>query len=254
LTERSLEEAKWDVLGIDVPEDQIEHLITARFMLDRYYEYYSRREPEWDEVIETEQTIGFKYSDDLALMGKLDGLVRSDGDIWIVEHKTTYSVDRKYLEKVALDGQITFYMMLVNEVFDIMPKGVIYNVICRPRKYRRKNETIKKYHERAKEEYRAAPKSYMDRQRAFRDPEDLDDLRGELAFIHEQIKTCRNCQLWPKNTGVCYLRGRKCQFTDLCKSGENPSTLMRYEQVGGHSELDFDDANTIDMEDLDVIS
>jgi hypothetical protein len=29
---------------------------------------------------------------------------------------------------------------------------------------------------------------------------------------------------------------------------------MRYEQVGGHSELDFDDANTIDMEDLDVIS
>ena len=256
LTEQHLDEAKHDVLARDKYEEEDEEaLMFARFMLDRYFEHYSREPSEWVEVISTEETMGYPLNDEYWYFGKVDGLVRDqDGNIWILEHKSTYSIDSEYLNKVKLDSQITRYMLMVKNVLGIDPDGVIYNVLCRPRKYRRNNEGTKTYLDRNIEEYRTRPKEFMKRQKAFRNPEALDRAKRDLLRVTEEIEEARDRDFWVRNTGVCFLRSRKCPYTELCKRGMRPQVLSRFNVY--HPELDLDNALIPDdasMEDFDDV-
>lgn len=243
MDEQSLDHAKHNILSIDNwEEDDTDALLYARFMLNRYHERYEMDGDPWVEVVSTEETMGIPLDNDWWLFGKVDGLVRDkDGDLWLLEHKTTYSVDDDFLEKVKLDGQITRYMLMVREVFGEAPDGVIYNVICRPRKYQRKGESTSDYLERNIEEYRTRPKEFIDRQWAYRDTSELNDEITNLNRITEEIDEASNRDFWTRNTGVCYMRQRKCPYTDLCKNGMKPHIISNYNQEPIHQELDLDD-------------
>jgi hypothetical protein len=240
----ALEEAKELLMEKEVDDNDWEALLTSIWMLERYQEFWDTEGNPWVEVVSTEETMGFPLlNEELWIFGKVDGLVRdSAGHLWLLEHKTSYSVDREYIEKVELDGQITLYMLLVMEVFGEVPDGVIYNVVCRPRKYRRNDESIEGYLARNLEEWRLTPRSYMDRQIAFRSPESLEELRQQLIHTYYRIKSARDEESWLMNTGVCYLRQRKCPYTRLCKEGMRPDILAMFHQEDPHPELNLDDA------------
>lgn len=244
MSEESLEEAKHDVLKISsVEPEQHDAMIMARWLLDRYFEYWSKQPQQWVEVLHTEVTLGFAPTPTTAIMGKLDGLVRDASDrVWILEHKTTYSVDQDYLGKVALDGQITLYMALVERVLGIKPSGVIYNVICRPRKYRRNDEDMTGYLGRCVEDYRITPRNYMDRQKAFRNPRDIDEMIDECVRFAEEVRRWRSNDVWLRNTSICFVRGRTCPYVSLCAHGESPATLLHFKSVDSHRELDLSSA------------
>lgn len=243
-SEQSLDEAKHSILSRDrFEEDEEDALKTARFMLDRYWEYWVEKGNPWVEVVSTEETMGYPFRDDYWYFGKVDGLVRDEtGNLWILEHKSTYSIDQNYLSKTKLDGQITKYMLMVREVFGVVPDGVIYNIVCRPRKYQRKGESTDHYLERCTEEYRTSPKSYMARHKAFRNPEDLSRAQDNIDRMIDEIEEARDLDFWVRNTGVCYMRQRKCPYTTICKQGLTPQVLSGFNQDEPHPELELGSA------------
>lgn len=98
----------WDDLSIIIP---------------RYYEWAREN----DDFIAHEIEYKFEFEiDDFTVIGYFDGIVeRTNGTLWLLEHKFTKQVRVKHLE---LDPQISLYMLAARATgFDI--RGVFYNVV-----------------------------------------------------------------------------------------------------------------------------
>lgn len=98
----------WDDMSIIVP---------------RYFEWAAEN----DDFIAHEIEYKFLFEiDDFDVIGYFDGIVeRSNGTLWLLEHKFTKQVRIKHLE---IDPQVSLYMLAARaEGFDI--RGVLYNVV-----------------------------------------------------------------------------------------------------------------------------
>ena len=217
----------------------LEPAMTAEFLVQQYYDRYALKN-EW-KVLWTEKTLKAPVEKGLTLAGKVDGLIEKDGDPWILEVKTTSNVDNDYLAKVALDGQLTTYMYLVHAALGVAPAGVIYDVTCRPRIYRRQDENLKLYLSRAAVDYKATPLAFFAQQLAFRSVDSLAEFPLELRQIRKRVEACQQSRVWCKNDSVCFIRGRTCPFVPLCSDGEKPQILAEYEKVDPHQELEGSD-------------
>lgn len=92
-------------------------------ILDRYFDWALAN----DDFVAHEIEYKFELEiDEFMVIGYLDGIVeRSDGTLWILEHKFTKQVRAKHLE---IDPQISLYMLAARASgFDV--RGAFYNVV-----------------------------------------------------------------------------------------------------------------------------
>jgi len=231
-----------------VPEVSHDHMLIARFMCEEYHHIFSGGNPKWasalpGKITDLEITIVHKVARGTYLAGKLDGLIRDDeGRLWIIERKSTYSIDANYLGKVELDGQLTYYCMLAYLRYGEMPVGIVYDVGCRPRIHRREHEDLPTYLNRARAAFRATPGAFFARQIAFRREETVLRCLREVKRICREIQGCARARLWVMNDHVCNVRGRECPYQHLCIQGETPQAMAHYKLVEAHCELDLDAA------------
>jgi hypothetical protein len=139
--------------------------------------------------------------------GKLDLVQRIDGQMWIVEHKTTsadISPGGSYIQGAQYWSQLTLYRMLLPEAC-----GVILDVV-------RKGKTPKyaqvEIHHTQKE---------------------LDDAKENLLAWARKM---RYGLVYPRNTDSCFKWGGPCEYLPLC-SGECSREDVRYRQGRRHEEL-----------------
>ena len=66
------------------------------------------------------------------LAGKVDGIVRQDGQYFLLEHKTAAQIDASYLERLWTDFQIILYAWYLEQTLGITVSGIIYNVLVSP--------------------------------------------------------------------------------------------------------------------------
>ena len=59
------------------------------------------------------------------MRGKVDGLVKRDGEYFLLEHKTAASIDGNYLDRLPMDFQITLYAYYLEQFMNIRIAGVI---------------------------------------------------------------------------------------------------------------------------------
>src|ERR1043166_5320398 len=65
------------------------------------------------------------------LAGKVDGILRIDGNYFILEHKTAAQLDSDYLERLWTDFQITIYAYYIEQTMRIPIAGILYNVLVK---------------------------------------------------------------------------------------------------------------------------
>ena len=58
----------------------------------------------------------------------MDGIVRQDGQYFLLEHKTASQIDASYLERLWTDFQIILYAWYLEQTLGITVSGIIYNV------------------------------------------------------------------------------------------------------------------------------
>lgn len=199
--------------------------------------------------------------------GKLDAIVRREGRIWIVEHKTSgedVSTGSRYWQRLLLNSQVSMYYAGARSLgHDVA--GCIYDVIGKPRQapYKATPEESRKYtkqghlyaNQRAEDEtpdeYRlrlleliaANPERYYQRADVVR----LEQEERDTAFdTWQTVRAMRDAELagrYPRNPDTCERYGRMCDFFDVCTGNaslEDPTRFVHLDNV--HQELAIDAA------------
>ena len=156
------------------------------------------------------------------LAGKVDGIVRQDGQYFLLEHKTASQIDASYLERLWTDFQIILYAWYLEQTLGITVSGIIYNVLVKARLRQGKGETEAEYEARRAE---LIAKSKTGKSSAKRKlPEDDDTFQQRLQekylepgmFHREMLYISRDqfeelrAELWELSKAMLDARRREC--------------------------------------------
>ena len=199
------------------------------------------------------------------LAGKVDGIVKQNGQFFLLEHKTAAQIDGSYLERLWTDFQVTLYSWYVQKTLGFPIAGVIYNILGKAKLQQAKGETEEEYETRRAE---LLAKSKTGKTTAKRKlPESDDDFQARLAekyadpamfhrellyLSHNQYEPLQS-ELWEltqafldarrrgvfyQNTSFCFHYNRPCPYYPLCASNNNPNVRDNlYEIRQPHEEL-----------------
>lgn len=236
------------------------HLATA--MMRAYAERYAEEE---FEVVALEHVFEGSIvnpatgaaSRSFRLAGKVDGIVRIDGEYFILEHKTASQIDSDYLERLWTDFQITLYAHYVEQTMSIPITGILYNVLVKARFQQSRGETEEEFEARRAEllaksktgrttARRREPESDEDFQRRlaekYADPamfhrerlylsrDRFDVLRAELWELTQAFLDARRRGVFYQNTSFCFNYQRPCPYFALCRSNGNPNVIENFYQ------------------------
>lgn len=243
------------------------HLARAMF------EGYAARYPaESFEVVEVEKEFTAEIrnpdtgrpSQTFVIAGKADGIIRLDGELYLLEHKTASSITSDYLDRLWTDTQIALYSHYLRELgYPIV--GVIYNVLLKTRLKQREGESQVEYEQRRAElaaknksgrstakrqlpesdtEYRArlaewyARPEAFHRERIYLSEDRMALLTEEVWEITQQYLDAKRRGKWLLNTSHCFSFQRPCEYLPYCQSGFSPNVRDNlYEAAPPHEEL-----------------
>jgi hypothetical protein len=201
----------------------------------------------------------------LKVAGKLDVLVRkrSDGTVWIVEHKTTtadLSPGSTYWQRLRMDTQVSVYFEGAT-LLGHPPSGCLYDVVSKPqqcpfkatppekRKYtkagalyanqRAEDETIEEFRARMAEEIAGAPELFFQREEVVRLEHELEESRRDTYDTAMMIRDSRRLDRSPRNPDACFLFNRQCDFYAVCCGTADLSDESMFRRLGDnvHPEL-----------------
>jgi hypothetical protein len=242
----------------------------ARAMMTGYAARYAVEE---FEVVALEQTFEGPIvnpatgaaSRSFVLGGKVDGIVRIDGEHYLLKSKTASTVDADYLERLWTDFQIVLYAHYLEQSLGLRIAGVLYNVLVKARLKQGAGETEAEFEERraalaarnksgtstarrrmpeSDDEYQARlAERYADplmfhRERLYFSRDRFEALRAELWELTQSFLAARRRGVFYQNTSFCFQYGRTCPYFPLCRADGNPNLIDNlYERVPPHQEL-----------------
>ena len=199
------------------------------------------------------------------LAGKVDGIVRQDGQYFLLEHKTAAQIDASYLERLWTDFQIILYAWYLEQTLGITVSGIIYNVLVKARLRQGKGETEAEYEARrdeliaksktgkssAKRKLPEDDETFQQRlQEKYLEPgmfhrevlyisrDQFEELRAELWELSKAMLDARRRDTFYRNTSYCFQYGRPCAYFQLCRSGGNPNVIENhFQRIAPHEEL-----------------
>ena len=245
----------------DMPEPEI---IRAKALLEKYIEQWS---PEQFEVVEVEYEFGSpirnpetnRSSHVWRLRGKVDGLVRYKGELFILEHKTTSKCDGAYIDRILIDSQIATYASAIESVIREPVAGAIYDILVKPQTRFKEGETDEEFEARkaaliaksktgtskTQKQERETPEQFRERVLADISP---DNFRREIVRFEAGDLRDHQVELWHiakamhkpaifKNTGNC-TKFSGCPYLNLCRAkGDLACCEGIYEHRRAHEEL-----------------
>jgi hypothetical protein len=223
--------------------EQNESVEGARDMGLGILAHYAEWAPEADakdriEYLQTEVPFHLQVTDRITLAGRIDGIVKAHGKLWVLENKTIGgSITTEHL---LLDEQAGAYVLAARRIFGGEVSGVMYNFLRKkvpayPETLasgglsKRKNiDTTFEIYLQAIVENKLDPSDYADilatlkqkgnvffrREFIQRTPRELQDLEDRLIRVGEEmIRAYDNSLLYP-SPGK--LRCRMCTFVPVC--------------------------------------
>jgi len=199
--------------------------------------------------------------------GKIDAITReNDGWLWLRETKTTSTLGEGYLQRLFLDGQISYYILGAWNAWGVDLKGVIYDIILKSRITQRKEETEAEFEARRADlmaknkngkttatrrlgeteaEFEARlDEQYLDPKMFHREvvmiPHDkLALLEREVYSITAEIRQSKKTEIFRRNTDACFRWNKPCQYFPICAAGENKEAIIdaMYDHKPANSEL-----------------
>jgi hypothetical protein len=208
-------------------------------MLRGYTKTYAKDLKKWKVVGRPEKDFVIPIAGDtgLAYVGQIDLIVRFEGKLWIVEHKTAGRLDKNYIDRLALDTQITGYSIGAKFSLKEPVAGVVYNVAKKPQIRQKKDETKPEFAQRIEDDYMARPEFYFYRETLFRDAgaateykaevsEMAADMQDNLAAV-KKLGAAKALPRFYRNTDHCTARG-PCPYLDICKNGWSKDMASRF--------------------------
>ena len=192
--------------------------------------------------------------------GKIDAIARINGDVWVIEHKTSgedIGAGSAYWRRLRLDDQVSNYLRGARALgYD--PVGCVYDVLRKPRqrpklatpvekrKYTAGGLLYKGQHDsdedpalfraRLCEAIAADPDYYYRRGNVVRLEGEADEAEADLWMTGKMIRESELANSWPRNPSACMTYNRECDYFAVC-TGEASIDDPRYTQGRAHEEL-----------------
>jgi hypothetical protein len=179
------------------------------------------------------------------LAGKIDVLVKRNGDLWVIDHKTTVAEIMgfgTYWQGLQIDGQMNNYCLAQGAA------GFIYDVVRKPSiKLCGKDETEAKkrditpeqaYQERCEAEIVSAPETVYQWREHHKGEGDLLEARLDLWQQVEMLRACENDNRYPRNCNSCVTKYGTCPYLDVCSGRADINDESRFRtKVAANEEL-----------------
>jgi len=190
----------------------------ANGLLDGYIKMWPKDFNGMTEWVALEDTFDIEWRG-FRLRGKVDGIKRVNGKLWLLESKTRGRIDEKTLpDLLSFDFQSMFYITAMSQRMKEPVAGVVYNIIRRPGIKLRKNETMKTYAGRLAVETVIRPNHYYKRYEMSYSVSDLLRFEGDLIVkLSLFSKWLRGEHPNYRNETACVGRF-PCDFIPACAS------------------------------------
>jgi hypothetical protein len=183
---------------------------------------------------------------DYSFGGKVDGLVIlkkdvegfKEGDLLLLEHKTTTKVDNNYFDRLQLDFQLRLYVLFLARELGAPVAGCLFNVILKPSLRQKKHESEEEYSQRLRLEMNW-PQMFHRRFLRFPDQR-LQEIQQELWDAKNIVAKARQENVFTMNSASCFDYHRRCDYWALCASSD-PETAIKesglFKHQDAHCEL-----------------
>lgn len=161
------------------------------------------------------------------LAGRTDAVVKWQGNIWLVDHKTSAIQGQQFWDGFELDLQPTAYIWGIWKSIGLRPRGFVINHIFRPSEAQVANWNSKRKSGSGKTE-----KDYLkyERQPFLRSEEDL------WRFEHDIVDLCNEWERrivegkfpMEQTQGACLSYNRRCDYFGACKAHDNPNEFIPF--------------------------
>jgi hypothetical protein len=237
---------------IDLPESYEEKSKTRENgikLCTDYTQLYEGRDKDW-EILGVEKLVRIPIGDDTYVV-KLDLIIKVNGNVYAVEHKTTSRISPTYFAKFTPNTQISAQTAAVSQEFGEC-SGVIINalesgwvtkpVLIAPEDSDTGNYSIKevkycKYYSKEMA-YCSGFHSNFQREIINRTKEQVADFKVNVQMEIAKLKTDVQMGLFGKHEQRCHDYKNGCQFKELCISCADESVLSNlYEKCDPYEYL-----------------
>lgn len=195
----------------EVKQEEQEYMrAVGEILIDEYLHYYGKEKIKPEILFDTNLE-GFK------LKGKIDGI---KGNYLFETKFKTQIVEDKLQERLILDWQTNFYLVVYHCLTGKYLDGVIYNVIRYPKRSTKGN--MKTFCDSLQTEIREKPEYFFYRYQTEFSKEHIEQFEIDLITKLARIKG----QNIIKNQCACDLYGG-CSFVKLCAKGDTDGLVKR---------------------------
>ncbi len=227
-------------------------------MLMGYFKHYGVAElARWKPL---GQETGFKLKFDLGngltipFMGKIDmpAVLNENGQLWMVEHKTTGLAGNDFLMKWHIGFQPHAYAWAGRRMFEMgifpsKPVGALINVIKKPGIRLKQTETQDQFNNRLMQEYIDAPDKYFAREWIPIGDKDIEWFEKQIrVWINRQVEDYKK-GFFAQNTDACHSHYGACRFFPICFQGERDPGVFQYFRL---RERQFEEIEEVHVTDL----
>ncbi len=158
------------------------------------------------------------------VVGQTDAIVLWEGNMWLLEHKTTAITGDNFWAGFELDLQPTIYLWGIWKTLGIQPRGFILNALKKP-----SEKQVSAWNAKRKDGLIKTPKDYLDmeRQAILRSTEDLERAPAVLKALCDEWewRMLRGDFRPALNKTVCVEYGRRCEFHTPCSNHESEGSF-----------------------------
>lgn len=173
------------------------------------------------------------------LTGKTDAIVVWNGNIWLLEHKTTAISGQQFWAQWMLDIQPTAYIYGIQKALGIRPRGFVLNALVKP-----SESQVSSYNARRKNGPNKNIADYIkyEREAFLRTEEDLARVEQTIIAVADDWEAAilkglnRGFYMSPV-PGACVAYNRLCDFHAACSAHDDANTL----EALGKRDLDYVD-------------
>ena len=165
---------------------------------------------------------------------RLDGRVKThEKENWVLELKTTASIQKNQIERLPCDFQLKSYCWGLQKWTWKKVKGILYRFIRKPSIKQKQNETIEQFQKRLQKDYIEREDFYFYEEMPLLDQNILQDFEEELNQIFSDLTQCYKTNHWYRSPTCGNTKFGECTYFKYCSDPTIETMETYYEHETG---------------------
>lgn len=212
------------------PQDK-EDLILDKYTSLGMVEYYPAEMHQFQDH-KSERPFRVSLCRGVKLVGRIDGDVKFSNARWVRELKTTGTAIKQFKMRCDVSYQVSGYKFALEKETGVNYEGVMYDILRKPRLYKRMNEDAEAFGKRIYSDYastkldKAKQKSYFERHYSYRNSYQMECFMTDMLKLAKEIRTRTRKNDWMRNPDACMLYNRLCEYSPICWVKNVPQDVL----------------------------